>query len=56
MSYCCVCSRKANHSTKSFHLAIEDDIYHYCHWHGFIGKRLSNKTIKQGFDGRQDEN
>lgn len=46
MSYCCVCGRKANHPTKSFHCVIGDDTYHYCHYHSFIGEAVFNKRYK----------
>lgn len=39
MSRCCVCGREANNS-RSFHCAIGNDVYHYCHQHAFIGKRV----------------
>lgn len=39
MSRCCVCGREAN-NPRSFHCAIGNDVYHYCHQHAFIGKRV----------------
>lgn len=45
MSYCCVCGRKADH-LKSFHCVIENDTYHYCHIHSFIGEKLHDKYYK----------
>lgn len=44
MSYCCICGRETNH-LKSHHCKIEDDVYHYCQYHSYIGKRLSNKYV-----------
>ena len=44
MSYCCICGRETNHP-KSYHCKIEDDIYHYCNRHSYIGKRLVEKDI-----------
>lgn len=43
MNYCCVCGREADHPTKSFHCKIENNTYHYCHWHSFIGRMVLNK-------------
>ena len=45
MNYCCICRREANHPTKSFHCVVEDTVYHYCHRHAFIGKRVLDKYI-----------
>lgn len=45
MSYCCICGREVNHSTKSYHCRIENDVYHYCRYHSYIGKRLSDKYV-----------
>jgi hypothetical protein len=39
MSRCCVCGREAN-NPRSFHCAIGNDVYHYCHQHAFVGKRV----------------
>ena len=45
MSYCCVCGRDVNHHIKSFHCNIDDTVYHYCHRHSFIGRRVLNKYV-----------
>ena len=47
MDYCCVCGRKANHPTKSYHCVIEDNVYHYCHIHSFIGKNVADKYLRK---------
>jgi hypothetical protein len=44
--YCCVCGRKINRDMKSFHCAIENDVYNYCRWHSFIGKIVLKKCRK----------
>ena len=46
MNYCCVCGRRVNHSTKSFHCRIGNDVYHYCHHHSLIGKMVLDKHYK----------
>lgn len=47
MDYCCVCGRKVNHPTKSYHCVIEDNVYHYCHMHSFIGEKVANKYLRE---------
>lgn len=42
--YCCICCREANHP-KSFHCNIDNNVYHYCHRHAYIGKRVSDKHV-----------
>lgn len=44
MNYCCVCCKEAN-SPKSFHCSIDDSVYHYCHRHAFIGRRVSDEYV-----------
>lgn len=45
MSSCCICGNDANHPTKSYHCKIENDVYHYCYRHSYVGKRLVEKYI-----------
>lgn len=47
MNYCCVCGRGANHPIKSFHCSIDAEVYHYCHRHAFIGRRVLSKYVAQ---------
>lgn len=42
MSYCCICGREAHH-IESYHCSIDNDVYHYCHWHSWIGKLVQKK-------------
>ena len=44
MNYCCICGRDTNHKN-SYHVMINNDMYHYCHWHFWIGKLLHKKFI-----------
>ena len=44
--FCCLCGRAANH-TKSFHCLIGNSVYHYCHWHSWIGILLHKKFFKK---------
>lgn len=46
VSYCCICGRVAHH-TESYHCLIGDDVYHYCHWHSWIGKWLRRKFMRK---------
>ena len=39
MGYCCICGREANQE-KSFHCTVDNDVYHYCNHHSYIGKAL----------------
>lgn len=44
MNYCCIYCRETNHP-KSFHCSIGDSVYHYCHRHAFIGRRVSMTNV-----------
>lgn len=46
MDYCCICCRDTIH-LKSFHCYIDDNIYHYCRRHAFIGRRVFDQYVEK---------